>query len=197
MRPLIVKDEDYDEFKDHLYNQNLGGRWLPEIRENNFLFADEMYLDYVKHVPNYVKISFVIECEQNQQDEISEEIEKFKLEEQWNSENFINYIKSLKKVSHKTPITKDFKVLLPTMEYNFDNDFNDGTGTCISYEIASSEGLLCQPQTFELIDKDGIKASINFLFNEEHYNHQHFVFLRKDVLDHYLKLLLSDKPKKA
>ena len=78
MRPLIVKDEDYDEFKDHLYNQNLGGRWLPEIRENNFLFADEMYLDYVKHVPNYVKISFVIECEQNQQDEISEEIEKDK-----------------------------------------------------------------------------------------------------------------------
>ena len=54
-------------------------------------------------------------------------------------------------------------------------------------EIAESLDLCSQPQTFDLYEKNGDRASITIYWGEPwHTNHQ-LIFLRQDLLDRYLR----------
>lgn len=176
VRPLIVNNEDYDDFFSLLSKQDLGGRWLPEIQTNSNIFAGEMHLPYVGCASNLVEMSFIT---------------GYKLVGDINDEEDNEFLYLLKKFGNyseirQQPITRDFKVLLPTMEYYYETDFSHDTGRSISYEISSSEKLRPQSQSFEMLDANGKKASVNTVYSKDYNNHQHFVFLRKDILDHFL-----------
>ena len=177
VRPLIIKAEEYDEFLALLSKQDLGRRWLPEIQTNSHIFAGEMHLPYVGCASNIVEMSFVTGYKSV--DEIDDE----------EDDVFISLLKKWGNYSgiQQQPITRDFKVLLPTMEYYYETDFSHDTGRSISFEISSSEKLRPQSQSFEMLDANGKKASINTVYSKDYNNHQHFVFLRKDILDHFLQ----------
>ena len=177
VRPLIINNEDYDDFFSLLSKQDLGGRWLPEIQTNSNIFAEEMHLPYVGCASNFVAMSFVTGYKpvDNNNDEEDDE--------------FLSLLKEFGNYSgiRQQPITRDFKVLLPTMEYYYETDFSHDTGRSISFEISSSEKLRPQSQSFEMLDANGKKASVNTMYSKDYNNHQHFVFLRKDILDHFLE----------
>lgn len=177
VRPLIVNHEDYDDFFSLLSKQDLGGRWLPEIQTNSNIFAGEMHLPYVGCASNFVEMSFVTGYKPV--DDINDEEDN----------EFIYLLKEFGNYSgiRQQPITRDFKALLPTMEYYYETDFSHDTGRSISYEISSSEKLRPQSQSFEMLDTNGKKASVNTVYSKDYNNHQHFVFLRKDILDHFLE----------
>ena len=177
VRPLIVNHEDYDDFFSLLSKQDLGGRWLPEIQTNSNIFAGEMHLPYVGCASNFVEMSFVTGYKPV--DDINDEEDN----------EFISLLKEFGNYSgiRQQPITRDFKALLPTMEYYYETDFSHDTGRSISYEISSSEKLRPQSQSFEMLDANGKKASVNTVYSKDYKNHQHFVFLRKDILDHFLE----------
>ncbi|KGN71761.1 hypothetical protein [Porphyromonas sp. COT-108 OH1349] len=44
IRGLIIKENDYDEVVKLLQGQNMGGRWLPEKKENYYTYAGELYV---------------------------------------------------------------------------------------------------------------------------------------------------------
>ena len=177
VRPLIINNEDYDDFFSLLSKQDLGGRWLPEIQTNSNIFAEEMHLPYVGCASNFVAMSFVTGYKPV--DDINDE----------EDDEFLSLLKEFGNYSgiRQQPITRDFKVLLPTMEYYYETDFSHDTGRSISFEISSSEKLRPQSQSFEMLDANGKKASVNTVYSKDYNNHQHFVFLRKDILDHFLE----------
>ena len=177
VRPLIINAEEYDDFLALLSKQDLGGRWLPEIQTNSNIFAGEMHLSYVGCASNYVEMTFVTGYKPV--DDIYDE----------KDDGLLSLLKEFGDFPgiRRLPITREFKVLLPTMEYYYETDLSHDTGRSISFEISSSEKLRPQPQSFEMLDTNGKKASVNTVYSKDYNNHQHFVFLRKDILDHFLE----------
>ena len=177
VRPLIINAEEYDDFLALLSKQDLGGRWLPEIQTNSNIFAGEMHLSYVGCASNYVEMTFVTGYKPV--DDIYDE----------KDDGLLSLLKEFGDFPgiRRLPITREFKVLLPTMEYYYETDLSHDTGRSISFEISSSEKVRPQPQSFEMLDTNGKKASVNTVYSKDYNNHQHFVFLRKDILDHFLE----------
>ena len=177
VRPLIIKADEYDEFLALLSKQDLGGRWLPEIQTNSNIFAGEMHLPHSGCASNFVEMSFVTGYKPV--DNINDEEDN----------DFLSLLKEFGNYSRirQQPIKRDFMVLLPTMEYYYETDFSHDTGRSISFEISSFEKLRPLSQSFEMLDSNGKKASVNIVYSKDYNNHQHFVFLRKDIIDHFLK----------
>lgn len=176
VRPLIINAEDYEEFLALLSKQDLRGRWLPEIQTNSNIFAGEMHLSNVRCASNFVEMSFVTGYKPVDEKNDEEDSEFWSLLKEFGNYSGIR----------KQPITRDFKVFLPTMEYYYETDFSHETGRSISFEISSFEKLRPQAQSFEMLDANGKKASVNTVYSKDYNNQQHFVFLRKDILDHFL-----------
>lgn len=177
VRPLIIKADEYDEFLALLSKQDLGGRWLPEIQTNSNIFAGEMHLPHSGCASNFVEMSFVTGYKPV--DDINDEEDN----------DFLYLLKEFGNYSRirQQPIKRDFMALLPTMEYYYETDFSHDTGRSISFEISSFEKLRPLSQSFEMLDSNGKKASVNIVYSKDYNNHQHFVFLRKDIIDHFLK----------
>lgn len=83
-----------------------------------------------------------------------------------------------------------YGVLLPVWEVGW----SDGTSAANpgysvqvpAKQIAKHLDLCNQPQTFDLYEKNGRRASISLRYKDEAGNGQHFTFLRKNLLDRYL-----------
>lgn len=80
---------------------------------------------------------------------------------------------------------------MPVMEYNFEGYYtstnNAGNTTILGKEIANYLKLLNKPQTFDLYDTNGNIATINVNYEHDYYNNHNFIYIRKDLLDKYLK----------
>lgn len=186
IRPLIIKDTDYDVFCSLLKNQDLSNRWLPEIRTNYKVLAGEMYHKSVTKLSNWVDMDFVIGYNEEEYNIETANRENSLIFENLDWLGIDDSAVTNKKRKHKVPIYKTFKVLLPTMEYNFENEYIEGIGNCISFEIFDFEELQAIPQSFEVKDKNGMKASINLGEKQDYENDQEFVYLRKDILGDFL-----------
>ncbi|MBF4487738.1 hypothetical protein [Flavobacterium sp. CSZ] len=77
------------------------------------------------------------------------------------------------------------------MEYSWESyhsTFNDaGSSTALSKELAAKLSLINKPQTFDLFDSNNSKATISMSYYDSFNNNHSFVFLRKDLLERYLK----------
>ena len=189
IRGLIVKESEYDEVVKLLKHQNMGGRWLPEKRENYYTYAGELYIfndatydnqailefqtgkkkiKIKKGEPGYYQ-SFFFDLEDN----------KFRTREEFPEE-----------IEQEIPEIKEFSTLIPVMEYNWE-DYHSSTNnagpiTIPAKEIVNHLNLVNQPQTFDLLDSDGNIASLNLKYHRDYNNSHSFVYLRKDLLDKYL-----------
>lgn len=182
IRPLIVKNAEYDEFYSLLVKQDLSGRWLPEIQSNYDIFAGEIYYKKIEKQSNWLDVSFVVGY-----DEI--EIDKMVISGLTGLHKLPNYDYEHEKrmITQRIPKNKEFKVFMPTMEYHCESEFVKGIGNCVSFEIAISENLRPAAQSLELEDETGKNVSIIVGEERDFENSQEFVFLRKDVLDNFLK----------
>lgn len=93
-------------------------------------------------------------------------------------------------VDVKKPNDKTFKMLFPIRENSWEAYHStiipDRSVATPSREIADAFSLCGQPQSFDLFEKDGRRASITFSYGEKWGERQRFTYLREDLLKHYL-----------
>ena len=97
---------------------------------------------------------------------------------------------SIEMVKVEEPKYKTFKILFPIRK----NGWEDHRSAIVdsrsvatpSRQIADTLSLCGQPQSFDLFEKDGRRASITFGLGEGWGEMQKFTYLRKDLLERYL-----------
>jgi len=189
IRSLLIKEEEYDEAIVLLRKQNLGGRWISEKRENYYSYAGELYYCEDSTYANDTTLEFItakkkIKIKRDDPDYFPSvffdmEGDKIGLRKEFPDE-----------IEREVSETKEFEVLMPVMEYNWESyhsHLNDaGHSTVVAKEIANNLKLLNQPQTFDLFESTGNKASININYHDDYNNNHSLVYLRKDLLNKFL-----------
>jgi hypothetical protein len=93
-------------------------------------------------------------------------------------------------VKRETPVYDRIEVLIPIREYmweSYHSDVNQASKTAaLAREIAEHLDLCGQPQTFDLFEKSGERATIAFHHGEKWHTYQSLIYIRKDLLDRYL-----------
>lgn len=190
IRSFFINEEDYEEVLALLVKQDLGGRWLPEKHGNVYTFAGELYYSDEATSSNYTTLRFVtgirkITIKIGDPDYYPNLIwnldgDKITAREEFPAE-----------IEQNVSETKSFEVLMPVMDYDWESyhsDLNDaGHTTVIAKEVANHLNLVNQPQTFDLFDSNGEIASANIDFHQDYNNYHNFVYLRKDLLDKFLR----------
>ena len=97
---------------------------------------------------------------------------------------------SVEMVEIKEPEYQTFEILLPVRKNSWEDSRSailDSRSVAIpSREIADAFSLCGQPQSFDLFEKDGRRASITFGCGEGWRETQKFTYLREDLLKRYL-----------
>ena len=93
-------------------------------------------------------------------------------------------------VNVEQPELQTFEMLVPVRE----NHWSDSSSAAVPSrsvaipirQIAETFSLYGHPQSFDLFEKDGKRASITFCYGEEWKDKQYFTYLREDLLERYL-----------
>ena len=97
---------------------------------------------------------------------------------------------TIETVEIEEPKYQTFEVLVPVRENNWEDHrsaINTNRSVAIpSRQISETLGLCGQPQSFDLFQKDGRRASISFRYGEKFGERQYFTYLRQDLLECYL-----------
>ena len=97
---------------------------------------------------------------------------------------------TIETVEIEKPEHQTFEVLVPVRENNWEDHrsaMNANRSVAIpSRQISETFGLCGQPQSFDLFEKDGRRASISFRYGEKFGERQYFTYLRQDLLERYL-----------
>lgn len=185
LRPFIYKESDTEVLAHKINNQSLAHRWLPEIIETHETYYGEISI-FEKSTPsNWAILEFTATPEENEA--YKREIISSYLEEN------VPFVSS-KQVSDDLykrgyPHSNDvmgIRVLMPTVDYNFEADEQVYYIPHICKEIVFSEGLKRKDNTNCLYDSSGKMAAYNVFSKIDNNSNYHFVYLRKDVLDSYL-----------
>tara|TARA_B100000949_G_C14286867_1_gene454741 strand:- start:1286 stop:5629 length:4344 start_codon:yes stop_codon:yes gene_type:complete len=190
IRSFLIKEEDYDKVIQLLKKQHLGGRWLPEKHENYYSYAGELYLFDDATFDNYTELEF----------EVAKRKKKVKQGDPGyypriffdrSDEGFQIGQEFPEEIEIEVSEMERFETLIPVMEYNWESHHSTvnqaGHVTVVAKELVKYLELIDQPQTFDLLCKDGGTASINIHYYDEYNNNHSLVYLRKDLLDKYLK----------
>lgn len=93
-------------------------------------------------------------------------------------------------VEEKRPDMESRRMTMPVNRHSFSGARGDVTPDFSAYvparQFADSLGLTNRPQTYDLFDADGRRASVTGRHGGEFSNMQEFAFIRKDLLDRYL-----------
>lgn len=182
IRGLIVKDSERDVIRERLEQQNLGGRWLPEIFEEHLTFAGEVPWADTFHANNVQELRFLVGGRRRDAEvpetAATESDEKNPL---------------MLSVGSTTDEPECYKVLIPVQTVGWSESTsaaNLGLSADVpSKELATELNLQSRPQTFDLFDTEGERASLMTEFKEgEEFNSdaEFFTFLRQDLLNTYL-----------
>ena len=214
-RGLLVPSRDVDEVVAHLERQDLGNRWLPELPKDRYRFAGEIPWceTYPANGPSdldfEVDTQTVMETEQRLMVTRggavvpAEDEEYTGLLARWRESRIAGeregdadpdgiQVTSLEvEVARERPVYRTFQVLLPVREDGWEDHHsvvNPGRVTAApAREIADRLGLVGQPQTFDLFERDGRRASIAGESGDPWHTHQTLTYLRRDLLDRYLE----------
>ncbi|HOR60865.1 MAG TPA: hypothetical protein PLG05_09425 [Bacteroidales bacterium] len=158
-------------------------RRLFETQNNYYTYADELYIYNDATHSNQITVEL----------EIGKEKIKTKRSKYDYYPSIFSDLENDKRNTCKeieVPIIKEFDVLMPVMEYNWEDYHssinNAGHNTIVAKEIANHLKLVSQPQTFDLLDSNGSIASLNLKYFNNYNNNHSFVYIRKDLLDKYL-----------
>ncbi|NQY06706.1 MAG: hypothetical protein HRT68_11105, partial [Flavobacteriaceae bacterium] len=189
IRSLLIKEEDYNDVFSLLKKQNMGGRWLPEKHENYYTYAGELFYCPDSTYDNFTTLEFItakkkVKIKKGEPGYFptvlwDDDSDGISLKEEFPDE-----------IEREVSETKEFEVLLPVMEYNWEgyhSHLNDaGNSTVVAKEIANHLKLIDQPQTFDLFETNGDKASFNINYYNNYNNSHKLVYLRKDLLNKFL-----------
>ena len=97
---------------------------------------------------------------------------------------------TMETVNVEQPEHQEFEMLVPVRE----NHWSDSSSAAVPSrsvaipirQIAETFNLHGQPQSFDLFEKDGKRASISFCYGEAWKDKQDFTYLREDLLERYL-----------
>lgn len=91
----------------------------------------------------------------------------------------------------EVPVRRDFRVLLPTVENNWESYHTatnpGGLPALVGRELCEALGLYVDQQTSEFYDQNGAKASVVVKADPPKCAAQEFVYLRKDLFDAFLR----------
>jgi len=176
-RGLFVQSDDFGEIETFLQKQNPG--LLPEIPEDYYTYAGEIPWCDTFPCNGQSELEFVISTKR----------EKVVVSSPISSEKDILLIPKEQEV--EVPDEKRvFKVFIPVRRNNWEDyhsSVNHGRAVLVpAKEIAKFLDMCSQPQTFDLYEKNGKRASITIRWGEPWHSEHHLIFLRRDMLDRYL-----------
>ena len=217
IRSFIVKNDILDSFLSRLREQDLSGRWLPEISAFFYTFSDEIPWCKTYAGNNHVKFSFV-------ENERTVRVEKIKTELYLDGEKLdispldlidmrivgINISDDsrtelseaeIERVEYRDiPIEVDeiqkeyveYDVLIPVCCFSWESYHsvvNDaGSAVALAKEISDDLNLFNRAQEFDLFTKSGVRASLNVSNRGQGFrNKQSFFFIREELLRSYLQ----------
>ena len=189
IRSFLIKEEEYNEVIDFLKKQNLGGRWISEKHENYYSYAGELYYCEDSTSANDTTLEFITD---KKKIKIKKGDPGYFPSVFWDTEgDEVGVRKEFPdEIEREVSETKEFEVLMPVMEYNWEgyhSHLNDaGHSTVVAKEVANHLKLINQPQTFDLFESNGNKASINIYYHDDYNNNHSLVYLRKDLLNKFL-----------
>ena len=179
-RGLFVHRDDLGEIVTLLQKQNHGERRLPEIPEDYYTYAGEIPWCDTFPCNGQTELEFVISTKR----------EKFVIHSSVFSEEGILLVPKEQEV--EVPDEKRvFKVFIPVRRSNYE-DYHSSVSLGRSVlvpakEIAEFLGLCSQPQTFDLYEENGKRASVTIRWGEPWHTEHHLIFLRRDLLERYLQ----------
>lgn len=187
IRGLCVAAQEAEAILGRLAEQDLGGRWLPEIGEDHFTYAGEIPWSDTFGSSDEHELAFVI-GHKRVVDDVPKPIE-FVFDDEAGTLTLEGFGETVV-AEHVVDEYERYEVLLPVWEVGWSDDTsaaNPGYSVQVpAKQIAEHLDLCNQPQTFDLYEKNGRRASVSLRYKDEAGNRQHFVFLRKDFLDRYL-----------
>jgi hypothetical protein len=215
IRSLLVKAEEADEFAERLKHQDLSNRWLPEIPESHYTYAGEIPWSEMFSENEWVELDFVIKEEAVKvpkkesvflrkgeplpDDEVLKFLKEVKTSLKENDkEQFYAELRRRKiEISEITMVheeiqkeTKSFKALIPVRDQSWQGSETVVTGGArahvLAKQLAGALRLTPRPQTFDLFDEQGQRASILLEHGKVRKDQQRFTFIRADLLDEYL-----------
>ena len=186
IRGMLVKKEDSRDFLIQLKNGDFMHNRIPRISENYYTFAGEMNTLKDATYDNFKERRFEV-------DRIKRVVEKG--EKGYYPETIFDKdglrIEYPKQKEIEETITFDFEYLAPVAEYSWESYHSTtnqaGNQNVLSKELSFQLDLVNAPQTFNLFEKDGKLATLNLRYYEDYHTNQHFLYLRKDLFDKFIK----------
>lgn len=225
-RGLLVKKPDFEKVISLLKKQPLGGRWLPEVPTDYYVYAGEIPLSNTYDENKETELEFVTAklkesvqverkilvkdgkkltdaeeaefldmlVEEEKVDLISRLVHGLEVIEEEEIDLDTYDIKVEKELVEKVTVKEEkevIPVLLPVRENNWEENKSaiipSRSVATPSKEITDTLKLVGQPQTFDLYEKSGRKASITVVFGDHYTNRQTFTYLREDLLNKFLE----------
>ena len=177
-RGLFVQNDDFGEIETLLQKRNPG--LLPEIPEDYYTYTGEIPWCDTFPCNGQTELEFVISTKR----------EKIVIHSSVFSEEGILLVPKEQEV--EVPDEKRvFKVFIPVRRSNYE-DYHSSVSLGRSVlvpakEIAEFLGLCSQPQTFDLYEENGKRASVTIRWGEPWHTEHHLIFLRRDLLERYLQ----------
>ena len=178
-RGLFVQTDDVIEAANLLREQDLGGRWLPEIPEDYYTYAGE--IPWCDTFPNNGQVEL----------EFPSRAKKTGVTSSPASMEEGMFLAGERSEAGKPEERHAFKVSIPVRgntweEYH--SSVNPGRFALVpAKEIATYLDLCSHPQTFDLFEKDGRRASVEVRWGEPWHTEHHMIFLRQDLLSRFLR----------
>lgn len=212
VRSFIVRRKDTTKFVACLNNQSLAGRWLPEKPETHHVFAGEIpwcnvfpriYSEDMSFVvkESTVKVRrkqpvFFLDGKEIDINVLARQVRGLPLsnDETAFTEEELNRIVHRKRMIEVEEIrreTKRFRPLIPVYDLEFEpHDVDDVPirGITLAKQLAQGANLVNLPQTYDLQNADGVRATYGVTFQPQDWNNsERFFFIRESVLRAILK----------
>lgn len=183
-RGIFVQKDDLTKIKTLLQKQSLGGGWLPEIPE-----IPEDHCTYAGEIPwcdtfpynGQTELEFVISTKKKK---VMHQSHVFSEED--------TLLVKKEQIVEEPDEKCVFKTFIPVRRNNWAGRPSSVTPSrsvlVLAKEIVKFLDLCSQPQTFDLYEKNGKRASITIQLGDEPWHtEQDLIFLRQDLLDRYLQ----------
>ncbi|MEW4305588.1 hypothetical protein [Rossellomorea marisflavi] len=225
-RGILVKKTDFEKVNSLLRKQPLGGRWLPEVPTDYYVYGGEIPWSNTYNKNKKIELEFVTdkvkEPVQVERKVLVKDGKKLTAAEEREfmdrliEEERIDFISPLllgievltkeeveleaygmkleKEIVEKVTVKEQKErvhVLLPVRENNWEENKSaiipSRNVATPCKEITDALKLVGQPQTFNLYERNGSKASITVAFGNTYRDKQQYTYLRKDLLDEFLE----------
>lgn len=210
---LIVKSEEVDEIVETLEKQEkINGQSLPSVLEDHSTYAGEIPWCDTYRKNGWEEVSFKIGSILVPEKRLvllrnGEPISDTESYEFLNSIKHLveeENLEAIEAQSHEQGIElavetievqqqeyRTFKMLVPVRNNSWGDSLSAAVPgrniTTPAKEITETLNLYGRPQSFDLFDKDGRRATITFRYGENWGETQHFTYLREDLLQCYLE----------